>query len=225
LEQFSIDTHGLRAICSAPCRKAPFATRPNGTAVSIRRRLGHGGNVARLLSALALLLIVSPVATASELSADEIVDRMRMQAEFSRVQAVMPKKQPARRGTATVGPAQRDLIPVTERVELHDMFDPNSTRLTGSAGTQLKELCTAFQSLADLQRPFRIIGHTDAVGNFQHNEHLSEVRAVVVQNYLVDDCGIAPERVRAEGRGESDLSPDLNPRDSRQRRIEIQVSQ
>jgi OOP family OmpA-OmpF porin len=46
------------------------------------------------------------------------------------------------------------------------------------------------------------IGHTDRKGTKAYNQKLSERRAAAVKNYLVGK-GIAPNRIHADGKGES----------------------
>jgi OOP family OmpA-OmpF porin len=45
-------------------------------------------------------------------------------------------------------------------------------------------------------------GHTDSTGSEAHNQRLSEARANAVRDYFIKQ-GIAPERVRAKGFGET----------------------
>lgn len=47
-----------------------------------------------------------------------------------------------------------------------------------------------------------IAGHTDGAGNFEHNDTLSFCRAKSVQDYLIDSCQIASNRLKIEGYGE-----------------------
>lgn len=47
-----------------------------------------------------------------------------------------------------------------------------------------------------------VVGHSDRLGSDSHNRMLSEDRAQAVKAYLVGK-GIEPDRVRAEGRGET----------------------
>ncbi len=48
-----------------------------------------------------------------------------------------------------------------------------------------------------------IVGHTDSTGSASYNQRLSERRAEAVKAYLVEH-GVAPDRIRTEGRGESE---------------------
>lgn len=68
---------------------------------------------------------------------------------------------------------------------------------------------------------FEIIGHTDAKGNFDYNQKLSERRARAVKNYLIDNYNIKPSRLMNIGRGESQLLPNVNENDAKNRRVEI----
>jgi outer membrane protein OmpA-like peptidoglycan-associated protein len=68
---------------------------------------------------------------------------------------------------------------------------------------------------------FRIIGHTDAVGSEEYNQRLSEQRANRVRETLIEEFGIAPRRLVAEGAGESDLIGGLPNDAPEHRRVEI----
>lgn len=79
--------------------------------------------------------------------------------------------------------------------------------------------------------PVVVIGHTDSVGSDERNLELSVDRATSVKDALVDTHGIDPERIMAEGRGETEpVAANENPDgsdnpDGRQlnRRVEIVV--
>ena len=70
----------------------------------------------------------------------------------------------------------------------------------------------------------RIIGHTDNVGSDAANQRLSEGRAAAVRADLIER-GIAPERLQAEGRGESQPVDTNDTEEGRQnnRRVEIEI--
>ncbi|MDX1580847.1 MAG: OmpA family protein [Alphaproteobacteria bacterium] len=48
---------------------------------------------------------------------------------------------------------------------------------------------------------FYVVGHTDATGSFSYNQSLSDQRAAAVVKALVDEHGIATERLQAHGVG------------------------
>lgn len=69
---------------------------------------------------------------------------------------------------------------------------------------------------------FRIVGHTDADGSAGYNQRLSEARAEAVLDYLVTTGGVDPDRLEADGRGETELlvAPEITAADKqRNRRI------
>ena len=70
----------------------------------------------------------------------------------------------------------------------------------------------------------RITGHTDSIGKDKDNQILSEGRANAVRQAMIDR-GIDPERVEAEGKGESEPIDTNDTEEGRQnnRRVVIQV--
>jgi OOP family OmpA-OmpF porin len=54
-----------------------------------------------------------------------------------------------------------------------------------------------------------VTGHTDRIGSEKYNQKLSERRAAAVKDYLVKQ-GVAAERIRTVGKGESEPNPDAN---------------
>jgi len=69
-----------------------------------------------------------------------------------------------------------------------------------------------------------IIGHTDSIGSYSHNQILSEERALAVKMYLVDK-GIAPERLIPGGYGETRPMADNRNEEGREknRRVEFTI--
>lgn len=66
-----------------------------------------------------------------------------------------------------------------------------------------------------------IAGHADASGPERLNRQLSEQRALSVARYLYESWGVAPERMRIVGYGESQPLPGTNPYDGVNRRVEF----
>ena len=64
------------------------------------------------------------------------------------------------------------------------------------------------------------IGHTDAKGSAGYNKALSDRRAAAVRRYLVEH-GVATTRLRAVGKGESQLLNAEDPEGAENRRVEI----
>jgi outer membrane protein OmpA-like peptidoglycan-associated protein len=69
-------------------------------------------------------------------------------------------------------------------------------------------------------------GHTDALGSEEYNQALSIRRAEAVYQYLIN-AGVAPERMRTEGFGESRPVADNETEEGRaqNRRVELRVAQ
>ena len=69
-----------------------------------------------------------------------------------------------------------------------------------------------------------VVGHTDSVGSDAYNQRLSEQRAAAVVDYLAS-TGVARERLRAEGRGETEPRESNGTEAGRQlnRRVELFV--
>ena len=69
-----------------------------------------------------------------------------------------------------------------------------------------------------------VVGHTDNVGTDQYNQRLSQQRAQAVANYF-GSHGVIPERLDAEGKGESAPRASNSTPDGRRlnRRVEVYI--
>lgn len=100
-------------------------------------------------------------------------------------------------------------------------FDTGSASIRpGSTGT-LTEIGRMMDQHGDLR--LRIEGHTDNVGDAQANMELSDQRAQSVMQYLVNQHGIAADRLEAVGMGEEAPVADNDTAEGRQnnRRVEL----
>lgn len=103
-------------------------------------------------------------------------------------------------------------------------FATNQTRILPTSEEALNEL---YQYLDQNQGiHIRIVGHTDNVGSDASNMTLSEGRANAVMADLIER-GIAPERLQAEGRGETQPIDTNDTDEGRQnnRRVEIEIEE
>lgn len=94
--------------------------------------------------------------------------------------------------------------PVTQHIELSAdaLFAFNKATLTRQGQAALD---TLLQDLGGASvSSMEVIGHTDPIGSDAYNMRLSERRANAVAQYLVRR-GVPGDRIRAEGRGETDL--------------------
>lgn len=106
-------------------------------------------------------------------------------------------------------------------IDLEVHFDYKSAAITLQA-TEL--LITLGRALADERlagQMFLIAGHTDARGGDVYNVKLSRERAEAVRSFLIRHFSIAPERLRAEGRGSRQLKNARDPYASENRRVQV----
>jgi outer membrane protein OmpA-like peptidoglycan-associated protein len=99
-------------------------------------------------------------------------------------------------------------------------FKFDSAELSVQSATQLKELNAAIGSVELAQLEFRIEGHTDGKGAPSYNLRLSERRVATVKNFLVT-AGISVERLKAEGKGDTELAFPSSPFAAENRRVKI----
>ncbi|NKX46334.1 OmpA family protein [Roseicyclus persicicus] len=100
------------------------------------------------------------------------------------------------------------------------LFDIDSAAIRASLQADLRALARNLQQYPNTT--VDVIGHTDNTGSAEYNQDLSARRAQAVAGVLLEE-GVAPARVRAFGRGESEpVASNLTP-DGRQqnRRVEV----
>lgn len=85
----------------------------------------------------------------------------------------------------------------------------------------LKSLAEAMKAEGDAK--FEIVGHTDADGEVDANQLLSQQRAMAVLAVLKDDFGIPETKLTASGKGETEPVADNNTLQGKanNRRVEI----
>lgn len=108
-----------------------------------------------------------------------------------------------------------------EQVNVRIAFDFDSSALREDQKPRLATLCNVMRD-SDIEG-FRVVGHTDAVGNHAYNQRLSLMRAQEVKRHLVNDCGIAEDRLEAIGVGPDYLYDPDDPRSPDNRRVEFQA--
>ena len=88
-----------------------------------------------------------------------------------------------------------------ERFDLYGLhFDSDSATIQADSKSLLDDIATSLKNFPDWR--LRIVGHTDATADPQHNLHLSVDRALAIKAALVDR-GVDPQRLDASGLGES----------------------
>jgi outer membrane protein OmpA-like peptidoglycan-associated protein len=102
------------------------------------------------------------------------------------------------------------------------LFPFNSTEILPAGRSNLAQLAQSLQRYPETT--VLIVGHTDNVGSDAYNMGLSQNRAQSAANYLAAQ-GIARNRVRIEGRGESEpiASNETEAGRGQNRRVEIAI--
>ena len=102
------------------------------------------------------------------------------------------------------------------------LFPFDSDNILPAGRSNLQQLAGSLQRYPETE--VLIVGHTDATGSDSYNMGLSQRRAQSAANYLVAQ-GIARNRIRTEGRGETEPIADNGSEAGRQqnRRVEIAI--
>jgi chemotaxis protein MotB len=140
----------------------------------------------------------------------------------------------------------RDVIANTEGVRIEGdrfvfssevLFDVGSAELSPEGRAELENIAGILRGISDDIPPeidwvIRVDGHTDDQplrpgARFEDNWELSQARALSVVRYMIDELGIAPDRLAANGFGQ--YQP-INPADTPQaraqnRRIELKLTE
>ncbi|MGF1445373.1 MAG: OmpA family protein, partial [Pikeienuella sp.] len=114
-------------------------------------------------------------------------------------------------------PALPELPEGAQQLNVAVFFGFNSAELDPSHEALLESL--AAYILEQENSSFVIAGHADAVGSPAYNLLLSQLRASAIKSYLVEDWGIAPDRLEAVGYGEQRMLTDFAPDAPEQRRV------
>ena len=118
-------------------------------------------------------------------------------------------------------PAPAKAKPASINMQIN--FEYNSAEIAGSSEKTMATLAKALASPQLEGRKFTVIGHTDASGSAAYNKALSDRRAAAVRRYLTEN-GVAASRLKAVGKGESQLLNNDDPDAAENRRVEIQAT-
>ena len=117
------------------------------------------------------------------------------------------------------------LEPIVKKrvIILHNLFfATNETTILPESKSSMQDLYDLMNENPEIR--IRITGHTDNVGSDEANQKLSEGRANSVREELIRR-GIAPERIEAEGKGESQpiTTNDTEEGRAQNRRVEFVI--
>lgn len=127
---------------------------------------------------------------------------------------------PGAAAMATTAPAPVAKPAKAASINMQINFDFNSDRISGSSEQTMANLAAALASPQLQNRNFTVIGHTDGKGSAAYNKALSDRRAEAVRRYLIDK-GVSASRLRAVGKGKSELLNPADPYAAENRRVEI----
>jgi len=85
-------------------------------------------------------------------------------------------------------------------------FNTNSAEIKAESAGVLQEIAAILNDNPTLG--ITIIGHTDSDGEDAHNLQLSKARAANVKTVLCEHYGVAPDRLKTDGKGEQDPVAD-----------------
>lgn len=158
----------------------------------------------------------------SQWSVDSIIDNLKtepVQQGPGQTRALRPGAAAA----ATAAPPPPVAKPKPASINMQINFEFNSAEIDDSSSRTMHNLAKALGSSQLANRNFTIVGHTDGKGSAAYNKALSDRRAAAVRAYLIDN-GVAASRLRAVGRGESQLLNKSDPNAAENRRVEIQAT-
>jgi outer membrane protein OmpA-like peptidoglycan-associated protein len=124
--------------------------------------------------------------------------------------------------TATASAAPRTPARA-RRVSAGDLklnFQRGSAELTAQGQANARSFAQALSDPRLAGGAFEIIGHTDATGSTELNQHLSKARAEAVKAYLVQQ-GVDGARLATKGVGSSELAVPNDPGAAANRRVEV----
>ena len=113
---------------------------------------------------------------------------------------------------------RRDDLP---SADLEVYFDFNSAAVAPSALPMLRTLGEALADGRLAGGTFIVGGHTDAKGEADYNQRLSQRRAQAVRDFLVTNFPIDPAKLMAIGYGEEQLKAADEPLAAVNRRVQV----
>ncbi len=191
--------------------------------------------LAKSFSAVLLLTLfcVAPLAMAQaqeELTAEDI-QKLLQPKKLTRTIAVTPAQKSAKELSGilsrSIGVVERKkIVELTEKAELPRLdfsisFGFDSAEINQESYRTLDTLAGALKSQSLLKSRFLINGHTDAKGEEDYNQELSQRRANAVVQYLVAQHDVEPQRLKAIGFGETALKDLGDGEAAINRRVEI----
>jgi outer membrane protein OmpA-like peptidoglycan-associated protein len=118
-----------------------------------------------------------------------------------------------------VAAVQQSSPPSRKSLNARIQFEFDSFNLTGDAKAELDRLAEVLKDDLMQSKVVEIEGHADAVGSEGYNVALSQLRARSVRAYLIEQHGIAADRLPFLGKGEAEPYDPANPTAAENRRV------
>jgi outer membrane protein OmpA-like peptidoglycan-associated protein len=177
----------------------------------------HGTVSGVLAAGLIGFLTVGHPAFADQVSRQQIIDALTAQPRVASFTAKLGLTRSLTLDHAyAVASAQS--IPA---IDLEVYFDFNSAAITSKAEPQLDELGAALTDPKLKGATISINGHTDGVGGDAFNKKLSERRAAMIKEYLVDNFQLPAANLRAIGYGKTRPKNKMDLNAPENRRVEV----
>jgi outer membrane protein OmpA-like peptidoglycan-associated protein len=171
------------------------------------------------------------LAAASVLSAGIVVAATNRVTDFAdksfSARDVVSALKPVRSRGLTLGDPGESDAPAeatAPKISLQLRFGRNSAELSADAKRRLDTVAAALNAPELTDARVVVSGHTDVTGSFAHNVSLSQRRADAVKAYLVSAHDVAADRLKAVGRGPSDLLDEAHPASPVNRRVQLAVA-
>lgn len=140
--------------------------------------------------------------------------------ETALVEALTPGEAPR---TRSFGRDNTVAAPKPASASLLITFATESAELTAEGKEVLDKVAQALKSDKLAQFKFDIEGHADPRGTDEFNQQLSEARAEAARQYLVQNHQITDARLRAIGKGRTELLNTEDPIAPENRRVTIKT--
>ncbi len=182
-----------------------------------------------ILAASSLLLLSALAGQAGDApTVEDLVDKLQSKPRAPGAGVVAnPRPPPRVRGGHKLTAKERKDVAETVRrdvlptADLEVYFDFNSAAIAPAALPILKTLGEALSDGRLAGGTFIVGGHTDAKGEADYNQSLSQRRAAAVRDFLITNFAIPPAKLMAIGYGEEQLKAADEPLAGVNRRVQV----
>ena len=181
-----------------------------------------------MLAASSLLLLSALGGQAGDApTVEDLVDKLQSKPQAPGAgMAVGPKRRPVKGGHKLTSKERRDVAETVRRdalptADLEVYLDFDAAAITPAALPALRTLGQALSDGRLAGGTFIVGGHTDAKGEADYNQSLSQRRAAAVRDFLITNFPIPPAKLMAIGYGEEQLKAAEEPLAGVNRRVQV----